>query len=301
MVLSDMIKRIVKHLNYILEFIGVVVIIGFCYCLPFRRASDFGGFVARTIGPRLRVSNNARRNLQRVFHDINHHDQEKIIVGMWNNLGRTIAEYPHLNSMNLWAAHNHISIVNGEIIEQLRDDGQPGLLFLGHIANWEYATLGALQKGLKIAQLYRTLNNPYVAWFIGIIHGHLTQELVTKGSRGARQSLDVLKRGRHLSMLVDQKLNEGIKVPFLGIDAMTPAALAKLALKFNCPLVPVRVERLNGVNCRVTYYPPLILPTTGSMEQRTYRLMLDVNTMLSEWIRERPQDWLWLHNRWPKD
>ena len=296
-----MTKRILKHSRYICEFIGASIIIGLLYILPFTWASAFGGFMARTIGPRLKVSNNARRNVQRVFSDISTMDRAKIIVGMWNNLGRTIAEYPHLRTMNVWSVDSHVEIINGDIIDYLRDDGRPALLFLGHMANWEYATLCALQKGLPIAQLYRTLNNPYIAWLIGKVHGSITQELVTKGSEGAKQSLAALKRNGHLSMLVDQKLNEGIAVPFLGIDAMTAPALAKLALKFNCPLIPVRVERLTGVHCRVTYYPPIELPSVGTVNDKVYQLMLTVNTMLSQWIKDRPQDWLWLHNRWPRE
>ncbi len=295
-----MVNKFWKNCCYLLEYLGVTTLITLSRILPFKWASAFGGKLARILGPLFSVSRNALSNLQRVFPEMPADQARKIILGVWENLGRTMGEYPHLKNLDVWGPDSPVEIVNGEIIEQLRDDGKPALLFLGHMANWEYATLAALQKGLKIAQLYRTLNNPYVAKKIAAIHTGIAQELVTKGSQGARQSLEVLKKGVHLSMLVDQKLNEGISVPFLGIDAMTPSALAKLALKFQCPVVPVRVERIKGVHCRVTYYPPLEMPKDGTPREKTYQLMLAVNDTLSLWIREKPEDWLWLHNRWPK-
>jgi KDO2-lipid IV(A) lauroyltransferase len=296
-----MFNKVWKHFCYLLECLGMFILYALIRPLPFKWASAVGGKVARLIGPLLAVSNNARRNLKLTFPEITSDEAEEIIAGMWENLGRTMSEYTHLRCKDLWAENSPVEIVNAEIIDQLRDDGKPALLFLGHIANWEYATMGALQRGLKIAQLYRVLNNPYIAWFIGRVHSHITQELVTKGSQGAKQILSVLKRGDHVSMLIDQKLNEGIAVPFLGRDAMTAPALAKLALKFQCPVVPVRVERLKGIHCRVTYYPPLPLPTEGSSDEQVYQLMLAVNNTLSDWIRERPQDWMWVHNRWPRE
>jgi KDO2-lipid IV(A) lauroyltransferase len=288
-----------KHFCYVLEFIGTAIFYLILRLLPFKWSSAVSGKIAHIIGPLLPVSDNARRNLKRVYPDIQPNRIEEIVNGMWENLGRTIGEYPHLHKLDIWGEKSPVEIVNADLIEQLRDDGKPAILFLGHIANWEYATLGALQKGLKVTQLYRTLNNPYVAWLVHKVHGAIVQEKVAKGSEGARQSLAVLRRGGHLSILIDQKFNEGRAIPFLGIEAMTSTALARLALKFQCPVVPVRVERLHGIQCRVTYYPPLALPKEGNSEHQVYELMCAVNRMLSEWITERPQDWMWVHNRWP--
>src|SRR5690606_19539435 len=123
---------------------------------------------------------------------------------------------------------------------------------------------------------------------------------VTKGQEGARQSVKFLKEGTSISMLVDQKMNEGIPVPFFGREAMTATAIARLALKFECPIVPVQVERLRGVKCRVTYYPPLTVPETGTMDEKIMHIMTQINQMLETWIRKRPEQWLWVHNRWPK-
>ncbi len=267
---------------------------------PFEATSAFGGWLGRTVGPLLKQSRIARKNLQQAFPGMSEEQQTKVIGDMWENLGRTVGEYPVLTSRKLYGPKSPLEIVNPEIIDHLREDNKPAILFLGHIGNWEYATLPALHKGLAITQLYRTLNNPYVAWIASRIHTGIAEDLVTKGPEGAKKMLKILKQGGHLSMLVDQKLREGIPVPFFGHEAMTPQAPAKLALKFKCPLVPVRVERLKGVKCRVTYYPPLELPEEGTLSERVYALTLKINQTLEGWIREHPAQWIWMHNRWPK-
>jgi KDO2-lipid IV(A) lauroyltransferase len=108
-----------------------------------------------------------------------------------------------------------------------------------------------------------------------------------------------LRRGAHLALLADQKLNDGIAVPFFGRPAMTAPALALLALRFDCTVLPARVERLRGAHFRLTLYPPLELPRSGDRDADVAALMERVNRTLEGWIRERPEQWFWLHNRWP--
>lgn len=295
------IKRFLKHCLYPFQFIGAAFILGFFRLFPFKVASEIGGRLARAVGPFLKQSRIARRNLKQAFPEKNEEDFTEIIEKMWENLGRTTAEYMTLRNQNLWSDTSPVEIVNSDLLDQIHHDGKPAIFVLGHIGNWEYATLPALQKGIPITQLYRTLNNPYIAFLASRIHGSITQDLVTKSPEGARKMLQVLREGGNLSMLVDQKLREGVAVPFFGRDAMTPQAPAKLALKFQCPLIPVRVERLSGIQCRLTYYPPLELPTEGSLSDRVYDVTLKMNQTFESWIRERPEQWIWMHNRWPKD
>ena len=294
-------SRFFKHaVLYPLQFLGAAFVVGLFWILPFRAASKVGGTLARTIGPLLGVSRTARRNLMAAFPDWDQPRIEETVKGMWENLGRTIGEYPALRNMDMWDNKSPVEICGQEVLEALIKDGKPGILFLGHLANWEYATLPAVQKGLPVTQLYRTLNNPYIARMIDAVHAKIAQDTVTKGAHGARKMLRVMKDGGHLSMLVDQKLREGIPVPFFGREAMTPQAMANLALKFDCPVVPVRVERISGVNCRVTYYPPLSLETMRQEKDPAFAIMKQVNDLLESWIRERPAQWIWVHNRWPK-
>ena len=100
-------------------------------------------------------------------------------------------------------------------------------------------------------------------------------------------------------MLADQKMNDGIPVPFFGRPAMTAPALAALALRFDCDVLPARAERLAGAHFRLTVFPPLPLPRTGDSHADAAALMAQVNAILETWIRDRPEQWFWVHQRWP--
>ena len=129
---------------------------------------------------------------------------------------------------------------------------------------------------------------------------YITENAIAKGASGAREMVRRVRDGGYTAMLVDQKMNDGIAVPFFGRDAMTAPALAQLAFKYDLPVWPVRTERLAGCRFRVTIFPKLELPRSDDMSSDVAETMHMVNTLLESWIRERPGQWLWLHNRWPK-
>jgi KDO2-lipid IV(A) lauroyltransferase len=176
--------------------------------------------------------------------------------------------------------------------------GRRMIIFSGHIANWEIGMLAAVQYGISAAQIYRAANNPLVDRMITRFRGD-AGELIPKGTVAARRAIAVLRRGAHLTMLADQKMNDGIAVPFFGRPAMTTSALASLALRFECDVLPARVERLRGARFRLTVFPPLPLPRSGDHHADIAALMSQVNSILEEWVRDRPEQWFWVHRRWP--
>ncbi len=261
-------------------------------------ASGFAGGVARKIGPLLRVSNVARQNLKAAFPDKRLDEIEAIVADVWENLGRVAGEFPHLD----WLARNRIEIVGLETVEVLRDDGAPGLFVSAHFGNWELCAPATCLQGLPVSLVYRAANNPGVEALFQkarAIPGANGGQ-ITKGGEGARAILEVLRRKGHVGMLVDQKMNDGISVPFFGREAMTAPAAARFALKFRCPVVMAKIERLQGAHFRATILPPLELPNSGDTHADVLTLMTAINLQLEDWVREAPGQWLWLHRRWPK-
>ena len=122
-----------------------------------------------------------------------------------------------------------------------------------------------------------------------------------KGRDGARRLTQVLKGDGHTIMLVDVRMNDGVRIPFLGVDAMTPAAPAALALKYDALLVPVRVERTGPAHFRVTVEEPRSPVNTGDRNADIAATMSWVNDRIGEWIRARPEQWMWFHRRWGKN
>lgn len=263
--------------------------------LPLDRASGLGGFLFHIIGPRLAISRRARRNLGRAFPAKSPAEIEAVIRGVWDNLGRTLGELPHLGEI----VASRVEVVGADMLVGLRDDGRPGLFFSAHLANWEIAAYAAGRLGLKLHLFYRAANNPWTEGLYRRIRSDGAAGLLPKGSRGARQALELLGRGEHIGLLADQKMNDGIAVPFFGRPAMTAPALAQFALRFDCPVVPARVERLAGARFRLTIQPPLEIQKTGDRQADVLAMMTEVNRLIEGWVRDRPDQWLWLHRRWP--
>jgi Kdo2-lipid IVA lauroyltransferase/acyltransferase len=275
-----------------LQAAGAAVFFGLFRILPLDAASAVGGALGRAFGPRLGVSKRARRNLKTAFPALSPPEIEATVRGMWDNLGRVMAEYPHLGRLRVFPPGGRVELRGLEHIDAELAAGRRMILFSGHIGNWEIAALAAGQYGLAAAQIYRALNNPLVDRMVARFRGD-RGEFIPKGAIASRRAVAALREGMHLSLLVDQKLNDGIPVPFFGRDAMTAPALGRLALRYDCDVLPVRIERLGGVRFRLTVYPRL------DRTDDVPALMARVNAMLEDWIRERPEQWLWLHNRWP--
>src|SRR6266403_2271003 len=277
---------------------GAALSFGAFGLLPLDWASAVGGAVARRIGPSLAISERARRNLRRAFSGLSEIEIERIVAGMWDNLGRVAAEYPHLREIRVFEAGGWVETHGVEHMDRAVAAGRRMIIFSGHIANWEIGLLAAVQYGISVAQIYRAANNPLGDRMITRFRGD-AGELIPKGTVAARRALAVLRRGAHLTMLADQKMNDGIPVPFFGRPAMTASALAALALRFDCDVLPARVERLGGARFRLAIFPPLPLPRSGDHHADIAALMSQVNSILEEWVRDRPEQWFWLHRRWP--
>ena len=286
---------------YALQALGARLALVLFGALPLEAASNLGGWLGRWAGPCLPVSGRARRNLVRAFPEKSGGEIATIVRGMWDNLGRVCAEYAHLGEIDVYSTRGPVELVGAETIELLRDDGVGGIFFAAHLGNWEITPLAASQNGLALTHIYRAANNPHIEPLLRKLRAPLGGDHYPKGMAGAKKLVEALRRGEHLAIVADQKQNDGIAVRFFGRDAMTAPALAQLALKFDCPLVPTRVERLGGARFRLTIYPPLELPASGDREADVAAVMARVNGLFEDWIRERPEQWLWLHRRWPDD
>ena len=292
-------KPLNRYLFHPLEAAAALVVYSLMRVLPIDMASALGGWLGRTVGPHIPVSARAVKNLSAAFPEKSPAEIATIVRAMWDNLGRLAAEYPHLGEINVYDPEGRVEVSGFEYADLLRDDGRGGIFFSGHIANWEILSLGATQRGVPLDRVYREANNRLVEWLYQ--HGRAAVEgaLIPKGSAGARVLLRSLEDNRHIAMMVDQKMNDGIPVPFFGRDVMTAPALAELALRYDCPVVPARVERLKGAHFRLLVYPPLELVKTGDRQADVAANMAQVNAILEQWIRDTPEQWLWLHNRWP--
>lgn len=286
---------------YALEYLLFVATMGVFRALGLRRGSDLGGWLAKTIGPLIPVTRRARRNMAAALPHTTEAEREAYIKAMWENLGRTFAEYAHMDKFSSNGANANIELIGVENARNAIAKGRGGLFVSGHCGNWELMPRCIKDIGQKGTLVYRPPNNPYVDAWIARQRRHGLPTLAAKGGEGARAIIQTLKDGAFLAMLVDQKMNNGISVPFFGRPAMTPIGAPSLSLRHKAPIVPAWCERQPNQRFKVTIYPEIEQPDTGDRESDTYELALRLNQFLEARIRENPMNWLWLHSRWPKN
>ena len=284
-----------KPVRYPLEAAGVLLLFGVLRLLPLEWASAFGGWLGRTLGPRLAASRKAWRNLALALPERSDAERRQILHDSWDNLGRTFAEYPHLATLSHdW--ETRVEMIGSEHLRKLATDGAPGLCISAHLGNWELTALSCIKAGLPLTTVYRAANNPAVDRLLAAARGPVQATMVPKGRIAAKELLATFKAGGHAGLLIDQKQNDGLAVPFFGRDAMTSTIAVDLVLRFDAPVVPIRVTRLTGmprVRFRIEALPPMHLPA-----DRIEALRL-LNQLIEGWVRETPGQWMWQHRRWP--
>lgn len=292
--------KIKKKILYPLEAIIFFTVMIFFRILPYEVASNLGGWLGRNIGPMLGITNRARRNLHLIYDRITPAKMEEIIKDMWDNHGRIVAELPHVPGLAKGKYKKYITFTGMEHINAARKNKKPIIFFSGHLANWEISSFTSLFINAPFNRVYRRANNPYIDWYIKNVREKLAGQMIPKGSSGARMMMDIVKNNGDLAILIDQKLNDGIKVPFMGRPAMTAPALASLALKFNAPILPLRLQRVNKHHFKISVEPEMKFDLTGDRHKDIAHIMTRVNEKMGSWIKEKPSQWFWMHRRWPK-
>jgi KDO2-lipid IV(A) lauroyltransferase len=290
-----------KHtLTHLLEYAALKASLALFGVMGLDRASAAGGSLARFVGPKLGVSRRARANVRRAMPELSPEEVERIVVDMWENLGRTIGEYAHLERFGRPEERRRIDVVDAGTLRAMAEAECGGVIVSGHFANWELLPVVMQLEGLEGGEVYRHANNPFVnEWMVSLRQratGGATQ--IPKGGAGARVIVKLMREDKFVAMLTDQKMNDGVEARLFGLRAMTAGAPAGLAVRYNVPVVPVGIERLDGAHFRITVFDPITARPDAEPFAETLRITQEINDFLEARIRERPHEWLWLHNRW---
>ncbi|BCM86204.1 lipid A biosynthesis lauroyl acyltransferase [Methylobacterium indicum] len=266
------------------------------------QAAAAGAAIARAIGPRLPSHRTALNNLRLSFPEKGEAEIAAIARGAWDNLGRTGAEYAHLGDIFDYdpaaATPGRIEVAGIEHFFALRDDGKPGLIFSAHLGNWELPAICAARFGLEASAVFRPPNSPAAAQLVQEVRRATMGGLTAAGPGAAFKMQGVVERGGHLGMLVDQHFTRGVVVDFLGQPALVNPLLAKLARHYDCPVHGVRVIRLPGDRFRLELTPALALPRDSGGAIDVQGAMQAMSDVIAGWVREHPEQWLWMHRRW---
>ena len=266
------------------------------------RASDFCGGVARRVGPWLPADRVGRANLRAAFPEKDAAWIEATLAEAWENLGRVGGEYVHM--ARIWdfdmqrPNSGRIQTDSVPLFDLLREDGKPALCFAAHLANWELPAIAAAAHGLPSAVVYRMPNNKAVAKEIIRIRAPLMGRLIRTRAQAALEMAAALNAGEHLGMLVDQHFSRGVEVDFFGRRCKANPSVARLARRFDCPVIGVRVIRLPGHGFRIEGFGPYELPKGNDGEIDVVAATQMITTIIEGWVREYPGQYLWFHRRW---
>lgn len=283
-----------QKLKHLLEAALFLAVYGAFRALPLDAASWAGGALLHAIGPRTKLDRVARRNLELAFPEKSSEERDAIRLGMWRHLGRVVGEFAHLRTRALSFR------ISYKGLENLPQAGTRLAFVSGHFGNWELFGPMGRDHGVPLTLVYREANNPYLERLIARVRGAHAESLIPKGPQGAMRIISAIKQKQALALLVDQKMNEGVAVPFFGRDAMTAPAVAQFALRFGTTIVPSYVVRTQGCHFQAAVLKPLAIAKTGNDEADIHAILTQLNRMMEGWIRAHPEQWLWVHRRWDK-
>lgn len=266
------------------------------------RASWAGGALTRRVGPWLPAHRTATANLRAAFPGLDEAAIRALALEAWDNLGRTGAEYAHLNTLFDFdaadPASQRMEVEGAEHFVALRDDGKPGLIFSAHLANWELPAICAAKYGLDATAIFRPPNDPATARLVQEVRRETMGGLAAAGQGSVFSMQGVVERGGHLGQLIDQHFTRGVVVEFFGRPVLVNPLLGKLARHYECPVHGVHVVRREGARFRLELTPPLDLPRDATGAIDVQGAMQAMTRVVEDWIRENPGQWLWMHRRW---
>ena len=289
-----------KTIKYFFEFITVITLFFIFKIIGLKNASNLGGMIGKFFGPLFRSKSITKENIKIGLGEISKENEKEIINGMWSNIGRTFAEYVFLKDFKFNKINfNHVEINGTKYLDEIKKNNQSVIFYSGHFANFELMAMELDKFGIKCAAIYRPLNN----FFLNPVMEYLRMKYICpnqipKGRLGMREIIGKMKNGYSIALMVDQRVSEGPREVFFNKPAHTTTIPAQLALKYDSKLVPISLERKEGIKFIMTIHEPYKVKKTGYENQDTKNITLKINQILEKMIIKNPKQWIWSHNRW---
>ncbi len=270
--------------------------------IPVKFASSIGSCLGMIAGKILYKRNKlAYKNVNIAFPKMKKEEQQKIVKGMWKNFGRMVFEIPHLRFF--YRNEKYLQVENEKYLTNLPN--HRFVAVFAHFNSLGMISLPFTKKGFPVGVIYRFPNNPVTLDLLqkgfgkGVSGKGIDVEFLPKSKMGIKKSLDFLKRGLPVAIAPDQYFTQGKPLTFFGKKAMTSTVAVKLANHFDCPILPVQIVRVKGIKHKIVLHKPMYFK--GSSEKEINEGMQKVNDLIESWVRENPDQWLWIHHRWGKN
>ena len=284
-----------KLIKYFFQFLFIIFFFSLFKIFGFKISSKIGGKLFEIIGPIFRSKKLIHTNIKKAFPKNNSVEIKKLTKLMWNNYGRVFAEYMFIKDFRFEKIDSKIEIIGQEILDEIKKSNKPVVFISGHFSNFELMAMQIEKAGIKLSAIYRPLNNIFLNRIMEKIRKkYICKNQIKKGIAGTRELIKFQRNNYSIALMIDQRVSEGEKVNFFNQEAYTTTIPAQLAKKFNMPIVPIFIERVNATNFKIKISKPINFLKSDSIKNITSKL----NVIIEEMILKNPTQWIWSHNRW---
>ena len=286
-----------KYIKYLIQAAFLYLFFIIIKIIGLNLSSKLFSSTFRLIGPLIKSEKVISDNLEKFLGIKNDEIKRNIKFQMWNNYGKTFVEYLFLKKFR--NTSSHIEIKGEEILNKIQKSNKPVIFVSGHFANFELMSMELTKKTIKLATIYRPLNNFFLNPFMEYLRKkYICKNQIKKGLAGVKESIHYLKNNFSIALMIDQRVSEGKKLPFFDHMALTTTMPAQIALKFNLNIVPIYIARKNNNNFKMEVYEPLKILRSDNVETDKLNISIKLNKILEEMISRDPGQWIWTHNRW---
>jgi len=284
-----------KSVKYFIQFLIILIFFLIFKIIGLKYASYFSGKVVSLVGPFFRPKDLIKSNILKALPNLHQNDLHKISKNMWNNYGRILAEYIFIKDFRKSKFQDNIEIKGQEILNQIKKNNEPVIFISGHFNNFELMAMQIEKSGIDLAAVYRPLNNKFLNFIMERIRKkYICKNQIKKGISGTKQLLSFFKKKTSIALMIDQRVSQGVRSNFFKHEALTTTIPAQFVKKFKCKVVPIYIERIEGINFKLTIHEPLVYSNNETVDSIT----LDLNRFLERFILKNPDQWIWSHNRW---
>ena len=283
-----------KLINYLLQFLFFLPLFMIFRLIGYKNSSNLGAKITSFLGPMFRKKTLILKNLNRAFPN-KEIDNEKKIKKIWENYGRILSDYIYLKDFRNGTKNNYINVEGREILNRIKNKKSPVVFVSGHFNNFELMAMEIEKNDIKVAAIYRPLNNLFLNPMMeNIRKKYVCKRQIKKGIGGTREILKLFKNGVSIALMIDQRVSEGKKIKFFNHEAYTTTIPAQLIKKFGCDVIPVHIERNKRYHFNIKFFEPISFDKNKNIMQVT----LELNKILEKMILKNPDQWIWTHNRW---
>ena len=283
----------IKSFKYFLEAIIICIFFSVGRILGLTISRQLFSWIFRLAGPFIKSEKIIEKNLNIFSSEFSHEEKKQLKKEMWSNYGMTFIEYMFLN---FFRKRNNIVEFEGEkILEKIANEKTPVIFVSGHFANFEIMSMEITKKKVKLATIYRPLNNFFLNPIMEYLRKkYICKNQIKKGRSGVRETMNFIDKGYSIALMIDQRVSEGEKINFFSQPALTTTLPAQLSIKYNIPIVPVFIKREKKDKFKIKFYSPFYSSQFKDKFELTNKLNLELQNM----IIKNPKQWIWTHDRW---